>query len=147
MEVSCQLQSRAELPESESESLLLSDSSGFVDVRCSLWWEDRSVIYNCCWPSPVQSFLGLNPMGLVTILQSQIRDFPFRRLLQLAGLRWRYSTPPPCGSAELPLYPWWNIPRFPLDRRLGGAQRWSGHCGVGKNLLPLQGFESWLSSL
>jgi hypothetical protein len=29
------------------------------------------------------------------ILQSQIRYFPFCRLLRLAGLRWRYSTPPP----------------------------------------------------
>jgi hypothetical protein len=29
------------------------------------------------------------------ILLSQIRDFPFRRLLRRAGLRWRYSTPPP----------------------------------------------------
>jgi hypothetical protein len=32
------------------------------------------------------------------ILLSQIRDFPFCRLLGLAGLRWRYSTPPPQGS-------------------------------------------------
>jgi hypothetical protein len=31
------------------------------------------------------------------ILLSQIRDFPFRRLLRLAGLRWRSSTPPPHG--------------------------------------------------
>jgi hypothetical protein len=31
------------------------------------------------------------------ILQSQIRDFPFRRLLRLAGLRCRYSTTPPHG--------------------------------------------------
>jgi hypothetical protein len=31
------------------------------------------------------------------ILLSQIRDFPFRLLLRLAGLRWRYSTPPPHG--------------------------------------------------
>jgi hypothetical protein len=31
------------------------------------------------------------------ILLSQIRDFLFRRLLRLAGLRWRYSTPPPHG--------------------------------------------------
>jgi hypothetical protein len=31
------------------------------------------------------------------ILLSQIRDFPFRRLLRLAELRWRYSTPPPHG--------------------------------------------------
>jgi hypothetical protein len=29
------------------------------------------------------------------ILLSRIRDFPFRYLLRLAGLRWRYSTPPP----------------------------------------------------
>jgi hypothetical protein len=31
------------------------------------------------------------------ILLSQIRDFPFRCLLRLAGLRWKYSTPPPHG--------------------------------------------------
>jgi hypothetical protein len=31
------------------------------------------------------------------ILLSQILDLPFRRLLRLAGLRWRYSTPPPHG--------------------------------------------------
>jgi hypothetical protein len=29
------------------------------------------------------------------ILLSRIWDFPFRRLLRLAGSRWRYSTPPP----------------------------------------------------
>jgi hypothetical protein len=32
--------------------LLLSDSRGFVDVGRSLWREDRSVVYNCCWSSP-----------------------------------------------------------------------------------------------
>jgi hypothetical protein len=31
------------------------------------------------------------------ILLSQIRDFLLRRLLRLAGLLWRYSTPPPHG--------------------------------------------------
>jgi hypothetical protein len=37
------------------------------------------------------------------ILLSEIRDFSFRRLLRLAGLRWRYSTPPPhCSSLGLP---------------------------------------------
>jgi hypothetical protein len=44
--------------------------------------------------SPViheSKFLGIRNH----ILLSQIRDFPFRRLLRLAGLRWRYSTPPP----------------------------------------------------
>jgi hypothetical protein len=32
------------------------------------------------------------------ILLPQMWDFPFRRLLRLTGLRWRYSTPPPHGS-------------------------------------------------
>jgi hypothetical protein len=31
---------------------------------------------------------------------SQIWDFPFRRLLRLAGSRWRYSIPPPHGKSE-----------------------------------------------
>jgi hypothetical protein len=47
--------------------LLLSDSCGFVDVGRPLWLEDGSVIYNCCWPSSAQSFLGPSLMGLTTI--------------------------------------------------------------------------------
>jgi hypothetical protein len=44
------------------------------------------------------------------ILLSQIRDFPFRRLLRLAGSRWRYSTPPPHGiSTEITLSLAYNI--------------------------------------
>jgi hypothetical protein len=35
------------------------------------------------------------------ILLSQILEFPFRRPLRLAGLRWRYSTPPPHGVFNL----------------------------------------------
>jgi hypothetical protein len=50
-----------------SRFLLLSDDCGFVDVGCFLWREDKSVVYNCCWLSPAQSFSGLSPMGLVTI--------------------------------------------------------------------------------
>jgi hypothetical protein len=38
------------------------------------------------------------------ILLSQIRDFPFRRLLRLAGSRWRYSTPPPHGGMSILFY-------------------------------------------
>jgi hypothetical protein len=44
-------------------------------------------------------FLGSESLGSrVHILLSQFWDFPFRRLLRLAGSRWRYSTPPPHGS-------------------------------------------------
>jgi hypothetical protein len=42
------------------------------------------------------------------ILLSQIRDFPFRRLLRLAGSRWRYSIPPPRGSQ----LNWTTSPRY-----------------------------------
>jgi hypothetical protein len=83
-----------------------------------LWREDGSVVYNCCWASPAQSFLVHDH-----ILLSQIRDSPqlrgpgpriyipqeqggpiippgngfhFRHLLRLAGLQWRYSTPLKC---------------------------------------------------
>jgi hypothetical protein len=32
-----------------------------------LWQEDGSIVYNCCWPSPAQSFSGPSPVGLATI--------------------------------------------------------------------------------
>jgi hypothetical protein len=35
------------------------------------------------------------------ILLPQFRDFPFRRLLRLAGSRWRYSSPPSHGGQNL----------------------------------------------
>jgi hypothetical protein len=41
------------------------------------------------------------------ILLCQIRDFPFRSLLWLAGLQWRYSTLPPHGI--LPLVSRWSL--------------------------------------
>jgi hypothetical protein len=33
----------------------------------SLWREDGSVVYNCCWPSPAQLFSSPSPLGLATI--------------------------------------------------------------------------------
>jgi hypothetical protein len=47
--------------------LLLSGTCGFVDVDRSLWRENRSAVYNCCWSSPGQSISGPSPWGLVTI--------------------------------------------------------------------------------
>jgi hypothetical protein len=32
-----------------------------------MWGADGSVVYNCTWSSPAQSFSGPSPMGLVTI--------------------------------------------------------------------------------
>jgi hypothetical protein len=42
------------------------------------------------------------------ILLSHVRDFPFHRLLRCAGLRWRYSTPPPQRTLLLPT-PWSDL--------------------------------------
>jgi hypothetical protein len=94
-------------------------------VGRSLWRENGSAVYNCCWSSPAQSFLGPSPGGLVTIFYyvrlgitptwgsgprihipqehggpiiTPDTGFPFRGLLRLAGLRWRYSNPPPRGE-------------------------------------------------
>jgi hypothetical protein len=79
--------------------LFLSDSCGFVDVGRCLWREDGPVAYKCSWSSPAQSFSGPTPLGFVTIFYClRFETFPFRRLLRLAGLRWRYSTPPPRGT-------------------------------------------------
>jgi hypothetical protein len=51
-------------------------------------------------------FLGSESLGIRDrILLSQISDFPFRRLLRLAGSRWRYSTPPPQVRIKVMLRP------------------------------------------
>jgi hypothetical protein len=50
--------------------LLVSDSCGFVDVGRSLWRENGSADYNCCWSSTGQSFLLPSPAGLATIFYS-----------------------------------------------------------------------------
>jgi hypothetical protein len=98
--------------------LLLSDNCRFVNVGWSLWRENGSVVYNCWWRSPAQQYRWTRDH----ILLSQIWDYPFRRLLQLAGLRWRYSTPPPHGRLNFWLCsllitsqhgPWRNT-QFPL---------------------------------
>jgi hypothetical protein len=47
-------------------------------------------------------FLGSDSLGTRDhILVSQIWGCPFRRLLRLAGSRWRYSTPPPHGYGRV----------------------------------------------
>jgi hypothetical protein len=110
--------------------LLLSDSCGFVDVARTLWREDRSVVHNCCWPHQrshsqvrVPKIRGSpqpgGPGSCIYIAQEQESltiipgtGFPFRRLLRLAGLRWRYSNPPPHGLSLKPQFLLYNIQKF-----------------------------------
>jgi hypothetical protein len=62
--------------------------------------------------------LETEPLGTHDhILLSQIRDFPFRRLLRLAGSRWWYSTPPPHGYPRtLPTVPSYNPRHVPRGK-------------------------------
>jgi hypothetical protein len=99
---------------------LLSDSCEFVYMGRPLWWEDRSVVYNCCWPSPAsysQVRVPRDSWPYFTVSDSKLLQperpgrriyipqkkggpvippsivFPFRRLLRLIGLRWKVFEP------------------------------------------------------
>jgi hypothetical protein len=64
--------------------LLLSGSYGFVDMGRPLWRENGSDVYNCCWPSPVHTFSGPSPTGLMTV---------FYCLRFETALTWRVRSP------------------------------------------------------
>jgi hypothetical protein len=81
-----------------TRSLLLSDSCGFR------WFGTPSLMRGrVCRLQLLLALASAVIFGSEScrthdhILLSQIRDFPFRRLLLLAGSQWRYSTPPPHG--------------------------------------------------
>jgi hypothetical protein len=114
---------------SESESELLYDwrftAKQFVLATSPLRFTTTNFIFqlNTCsyspyvkfsltrgWVCRLQLLLALTRTAILRsesrgtrdhILLSQIPDFPFNRLLRLAGLRWRYSTPPPHGYLRL----------------------------------------------
>jgi hypothetical protein len=86
--------------------LLLSDSFGFVDVGRSLSRENGSAVYNCCWPSPAQSFSGPSLAGLVAIFYCLRFETPpaWRArspYLYLLGTGWPSYTP----STGFPIRP------------------------------------------
>jgi hypothetical protein len=65
-----------------------SDSCRLVDVGRSLSRENGSAVYNCCWSSPAQSYLGPSPAGLLTIFYCL-----------------RFETPPTWRAVSPYLYP------------------------------------------
>jgi hypothetical protein len=81
--------------------LLLFDSYGLDFVGRPLVREDGVCLLYMQQALASAIFLGSESLGTRDhILLSQTRDFPFRRLLRLAGSRCRYSTPPPHGSGQ-----------------------------------------------
>jgi hypothetical protein len=59
-----------------------------VLLQHSLWREDGSVVYNCCWSSLAQSFSGPSPSGFMIIFYSL-----------------RFETPPTWRERSQYLYP------------------------------------------
>jgi hypothetical protein len=53
-------------PSEAQDQIFITDSCGFVAGHV-LWRQDRSVVYNCCWPSPAQSLSSPGPAGLMII--------------------------------------------------------------------------------
>jgi hypothetical protein len=79
--------------------LLLSDSCWFVEVGALSLTRGRACRLQLLLALASADIFGSDSRWTRDHnLLSQIEDFPFRRLLRLAGLRWRYSTPPPHGS-------------------------------------------------
>jgi hypothetical protein len=78
------------------------DSYGFVDVGRPLWREVGSVVFSCCWASPVESILGLSPTELIACTRF-IRftyisnDRPNGLVVRVTG----YTTEMYCDSCEV----------------------------------------------
>jgi hypothetical protein len=73
--------------------LLLSDNCGFVDVGRSLRQENGSAIYNCCWSSPAQLFLGLSPALALLSFFWPLLIAPLPPILAVCDPRYIVSTP------------------------------------------------------
>jgi hypothetical protein len=72
-------------PSGAYNQIFITVSYGFVDVRRSLWRKDGSVVYNCYWSSPAQSFYCLSSVGLTTIFYS----LRFETSLFVASYYWQ----------------------------------------------------------
>jgi hypothetical protein len=74
--------------ETHGTVILFSNWTLAVIVLMWHWGEDGSVVYNCCWSSPAQSFSGQSHAGLMTTFYSL-----------------RFETPPTWRARSPYLYP------------------------------------------
>jgi hypothetical protein len=96
-----------------------SDSYGLVFMGRPLWREGGVYLLYVYMVLALASavFLVLGSESLGTrdhILLSQIWDFPFRRILRLAGSRWIYLNPPPPVSQSVSNTYWLKRPSLSL---------------------------------
>jgi hypothetical protein len=61
---------------SQDQISVTSGRCAFVDVWRGLWREDGSTVYNCCWSSPAQSFLGASNSVLVAVFYCRRFETP-----------------------------------------------------------------------
>jgi hypothetical protein len=91
--------------------LLLLDSCGFFYVGRPLRREDGSVIYNCSWSSPAQSFSGPSPAGYMTIFHCLRFETP-----TTWKVRFPYLYPPRTGWLSYTPRHWIPFPSPPATR-------------------------------
>jgi hypothetical protein len=111
----------------------------------ALWRENGSPVYNCCWSSPAQSFLGPNPAGLVTIFYCLRFETPptwkaRSSYLYRPGTGWSsYTprhwvpvlTPPTTRRATVEVF------EAASTREVGEVVLWSRRDGLGSSLYSL----------
>jgi hypothetical protein len=89
---------RIKHPSWSYDQIFINVSCGFVDVGRYLSDERMGLSFTIAVGFASTVILGSESRGTGDhILLSHILDFPFYRLLRLAGLRWRCSNPPPHG--------------------------------------------------
>jgi hypothetical protein len=126
--------------------------SSWITVQLAASQEGLSsmkLIYLCLvhWLCPCTYAYG---RGNVVPVRNWLSTMPLRHIGE-----WRYSSTIldlntgwrwVVSFTLKPLYTWGISPCYPLGRRVGGPQSWSGRCEVEKNLLPLSGIEPRPSS-
>jgi hypothetical protein len=118
----CYCQSQSHIATDGQSVSLWPDIYYCLTVMVLFFWgalpDERTVLYFVYAAGPCQRSLSpvrvpweSRPYFTISDL-----DFAFRRLLRLAGLRWRYSTPPPNGYATAATANFWTLFIITLHR-------------------------------
>jgi len=109
----------------------------FVTTVLSYFW----IVLLCGCLSIVTVMLKFTTLGSKGVLLCRAGTNGVRRCSSYLFLTSALDGVSSQCHAPVALYPWGKDPQYPLDRRLGGPQSWSGHRGWRKNPLPLLKFK------